>query len=197
MRILLFDNYDSFTYNLYNQLKMVRPDYEITVLRSRDKAVLVAEFDILVISPGPMTPEDVGVLPELFTNKIIPERIPVLGICLGLQFLAHYFGVQVGRSKQPLHGTAVAVEHQNQDLFQNIPSPFQVARYNSLEVQIDALSGSVLEILAIESTTSAVMGLKHKNLPFAGVQFHPESFLTEHGNSLIDNFFRIYVENRI
>ena len=197
MRILLFDNYDSFTYNLYNLLKMVRPSAEIAVLRNRNREVLNADFDVLVISPGPMTPADVGLLPALFEQRIIPRQIPVLGICLGLQFLTHYHQVPVERSTNPLHGSAVEIEHHAQKLFSGLPSPFKVARYNSLEVRPEKLVNSPLHMLAVEKDKGAVMGLEHATMPWVGVQFHPESFLTEHGHVLTDNFFKYYVENRI
>jgi anthranilate synthase/aminodeoxychorismate synthase-like glutamine amidotransferase len=192
-RVLIFDNYDSFTYNLYNLIKSTRSEYDYFILRNKDEKIFTTDFDVLVISPGPMRPANTGLLKELFQKIIIPNEIPVFGVCLGMQFIAEYFGENIVDSPNPLHGIRVPVLHHSTDIFHGIKSPLQTARYNSLEVNPNIKSKD-LKILAKEDQTESIMALKHINLPFVGVQFHPESFLTINGSQIIDNFFKEYVE---
>ncbi len=194
-KILIFDNYDSFTYNLYNLIKSVRPNYTYQILRNNNKQIFIYDFDVLIISPGPMTPDKTGLLKDLFIKKIIPDKIPTLGICLGLQFLGYFYNTLVTKSKQAKHGIAVNINHFNKNIFDKIPNNFKAARYNSLEIDINNINKTELEILATEQNQNSVMALKHKTLPFVGLQFHPESFLTQYGDIIINNFFKIYVGN--
>ncbi|NOR45893.1 MAG: aminodeoxychorismate/anthranilate synthase component II [Candidatus Delongbacteria bacterium] len=193
--ILLFDNYDSFTYNLYDLLKTVKPDYKIIVKRNKDRELFDIDFDMLVISPGPMTWEETGLLRELFKKKIIPEKIPTLGICLGMQFIAGYYGMSVAEVKEPAHGSQVKIIHSNDSLFNNIPIEFKAVRYNSLGIKKENTANNNIQYIAAEKGTGAIMALKHSTLPFVGLQYHPESFLSEYGKETINNFFEIYVEN--
>ena len=193
--ILLFDNYDSFTYNLYDLLKKARPGYNIIVKRNKDRDIFNIHFDILVISPGPMTWEETGLLRELFEEKIIPKQIPTLGICLGMQFLAEYYGITVDAVDKPVHGSQVEIEHSNDRLFENISTGFKSVRYNSLGIVNKDTANKDIQYIALEKDTGSVMALKHSILPFVGLQYHPESFLSEFGKETINNFFEIYVEN--
>ena len=195
MKVLVLDNYDSFTYNLTNQLKIVRPNYLFTVLRNRDPKILTTDFDVLVISPGPMTPDKTGLLHRLFEEKIIPQKVPVLGICLGMQFIGLYYNSTVEKSSQPIHGSTAEICHNGTGIFRNIKKSFKAARYNSLEIRAENIDKTKLTILALEKERDAVMALCHQELPLVGFQFHPESFLTEQGDKLINNFFCQYVEN--
>ncbi|MDC7221386.1 MAG: aminodeoxychorismate/anthranilate synthase component II [Spirochaetales bacterium] len=192
-KLLLLDNYDSFTHNLLHLLQMVRPDYKIVIMRNRDKNIYREKWDGIIVSPGPGTPEETGLLNDFFETVIIKEEIPYLGICLGMQFLAYFYGVTVDRT-QPYHGRTVNIEHDNKALFSDLPNPYKVMRYNSLGVKKDDLMGSPLEVLALEEDKNDVMALKHRTLPFLGVQFHPESFLTEQADRLINNFFEAYLD---
>ncbi len=198
MKILLLDNYDSFTYNLKSQLERYSSGSEIIVRRNRDESVLDLIFDCLVISPGPMTWRETGVLRELFKNRIVPEKIPVLGICLGMQFIAGYYGIEVDRIVNPVHGTAVEIRHTGSGLFKKIPDTFKAARYNSLGL-INIGQGETeknsLVFTSFEADSGTVMSLEHKTLPFAGFQFHTESFLTGIGDRIIGNFMEYYFEN--
>ena len=193
--ILLLDNYDSFTYNLYDLLKKVRADYNIIVKRNRDRSIFDINFDMMVISPGPMSWEETGLLGELFEYKIIPENIPTLGICLGMQFMAGYYGISVDKVNKPVHGSQVTIEHQSDTLFKDIPANFKAVRYNSLGINLPVKNNADIEYIAYEKETGAVMALKHDKYPFVGLQYHPESFLSEYGKEIINNFFEIYVEN--
>lgn len=199
MRILLLDNYDSFTYNLKAQLERCSYGSEVTVKRNSDESVFDPGFDCLVISPGPMTWKETGVLKSLFEKRIIPEKIPVLGICLGMQFLAGYYGLKVDRISNPVHGSAVEIIHSGGRLFNKIPATFTAARYNSLGLVnigpgIKEMNGLVFT--SFEKNTGIVMSLEHKELPFAGFQFHTESFLTNSGDELISNFMEMHFEDR-
>ena len=192
-KICIFDNYDSFTYNLYHLLHEVNVKAEYTIIRNRDRTVFDLDFDVLFISPGPMGPDQTGLLRELFITRIIPERIPAFGICLGMQFLASFFGGNIVKSSFPVHGRTVNVIHQGDDLFKGINKTFKAARYNSLEVI--TINHEVMRVLGREEETGMIMALSHKILPLAGVQFHPESFLARFSFKLIRNFFKLYVEN--
>jgi len=193
--ILLFDNYDSFTYNLYDLLKKVRPDYNIIVKRNKDRDIFSTDFDMLVISPGPMTWAETGLLRELFETKIIPEKIPVLGICLGMQFIAGYYGLNVDKVFNPIHGSQAEIKHSNDNLYKDIPTQFKSVRYNSLGIKDVNNFSDNIKFIAFEKGTGSIMALKHNKLPFVGLQYHPESFLSEYGEQTINNFFEMYVEN--
>ena len=188
MRLLLVDNYDSFTYNLYQYLgelgaetRVVRND-EITVERA-----LATGTDAIVISPGPGTPDQSGITLELIRRAA--GRFPLLGVCLGHQALGQAFGGRVVRAATLMHGKTSEVRHDGRTLFAGLPDPFTATRYHSLVVAPD----SVPECLEVSAWTDegTVMGLRHRELPLEGVQFHPESILTSSGKDLLANFLRL------
>ncbi len=187
MRVMLVDNYDSFTYNLYQLIGEVCGQPPTVVRNDTPWADLrFDEFDAAVISPGPGTPErdrDFGVSARV----ILDSGLPVLGVCLGHQGLCHLFGGQVGRAPEPMHGRVSAVRHTGVDIFAGIPSPFDVVRYHSLAAT--SLPDD-LEALAW-TDDGVVMGVRHRNLPLWGVQFHPESISSTYGHELLANFFAL------
>jgi len=183
MRVLVLDNYDSFTYNLVQYLGELGAEVE-TVRNDRASVdeLLASGYERCVVSPGPCTPDDAGITLELVRR--MPEAgVPTLGVCLGHQALAQAFGGKV-KLNPPVHGKATTIEHDGRTIFTGLPSPLTVGRYHSLVV--DAALPDCLE----ESARGGelVMGLRHRELPAEGVQFHPESVLTEQGRELLANF---------
>ena len=185
-RVLLVDNYDSFTFNLAQALGALGA--EVTVLRADDPALdaaLDAHPDRVVISPGPGRPEAAGRSSELV--RAAPERgIPTLGVCLGLQCAAVAFGAAVIRAPEPRHGKTSAVRHDGRGVFAGIPDPTVATRYHSLMVDASTLP-TALEVSA-RSDDGVVMGLRHRSLPLEAVQFHPESVLSTDGVAMLRNF---------
>jgi anthranilate synthase component 2 len=185
MHIFLLDNYDSFTYNLYQYLSelgatvTVRRNDEIEVDEIRELAP-----DKIVISPGPCTPAEAGISLPLIRE--LGVDIPILGVCLGHQAIGAAFGGRVLRAPEPVHGKLSPILHQGQGVFAGLPSPFDATRYHSLIVERASLPES-LEVTA-ETADGLVMGLRHRTLPIQGIQFHPESYTTEHGKQLLQNF---------
>ncbi|MFH1983523.1 MAG: aminodeoxychorismate/anthranilate synthase component II [Pseudomonadota bacterium] len=186
-RLLVIDNYDSFTYNLV-QMFLQYP-LDISVHRA-DKigleAVATAAADYLLVSPGPRDPQHAGISIPLIAR--FHRTLPILGVCLGMQSLNEAFGGKTVRAPLPMHGKTSQVHHDGGGLFTGLPSPFRAARYHSLAAATAA--GSPLTVTA-RSDDGVVMGLSHPDYPLHGVQFHPESFMTEHGFHLIDNFLRL------
>ena len=181
LRILLLDNYDSFTYNLYQYLcelgaavEVVRND-EITV-----EQIEARELDGIVISPGPSRPENAGVSLDVI-RRFGPE-MPILGVCLGHQSIGMVYGGEV-ITVEPVHGKKSAVDHRGQGLFEGLPTPVEAGRYHSLAVARDSMP-DVLEVTAT-SPDGLVMGLRHREHPVEGIQFHPESILTEDGMTML------------
>lgn len=181
-QLLLIDNYDSFTYNIVHALQSLNVDVKVVM---NDEAVDIdCNPDYLVISPGPGNPDESGLSLQLITRYA--GVIPILGVCLGHQCIGQLFGGKVVRAKAPVHGKTSLVHHNNQGLFKDIPSPFIAARYHSLVVERETLP-DCLEITA-ETEEGEIMGLRHKELPIEGVQFHPESVASEWGEHLFNNF---------
>jgi len=183
--ILVIDNYDSFTYNLVQYLGELGAE----VVVKRNDAVGVDEIRALrpsgvLISPGPGRPEEAGVSLELIA-KLGPET-PIFGVCLGHQSIAQHFGASVVRAERLMHGRTSQILHDGRGVFKNLPSPLTATRYHSLIVKRDTIPNE-LEITAW-TDQDEVMGIRHTGLPVEGVQFHPESFLTEHGHELIRNW---------
>ncbi len=183
MRVLVLDNYDSFTYNLVQYLGELGAQVETVRNDHADVADLLAGgYERCVVSPGPCTPADAGITLELVRR--MPEAgIPTLGVCLGHQALAQAFGGRV-RLNPPVHGKAATIEHDGRTIFRGLRSPLTVGRYHSLVV--DAELPDCLERSA--HAEGLVMGVRHRELPAEGVQFHPESILTEQGRELLANF---------
>jgi anthranilate synthase/aminodeoxychorismate synthase-like glutamine amidotransferase len=186
VRILVIDNYDSFTYNLVQYLGELGA--ELVVRRNDEVTVGEIERELrpekIVISPGPGTPAEAGVTLEVIEH--LAGRVPLLGVCLGHQAIGQVFGGRVVRAPAPVHGKPAEVEHDGRTLFANLPRPFSVGRYHSLVVERESLP-DCLEISA-ETADGLVMGLRHRELAVEGVQFHPESILTKAGMQLLDNF---------
>ncbi len=188
MNVLLLDNYDSFTYNLYQYLAelganvIVKRNDEIEVDDVRE-----LEIDRIVISPGPCTPAEAGISVPIIRELCV--EYPILGVCLGHQSIGAAFGGRVIRAPQLRHGKTSPITHHGQGIFAGLPSPFTATRYHSLIVEAESLP-SVLEATAW-SDDGLIMGLRHRTLPVEGVQFHPESIMTEHGKALLGNFLRI------
>ena len=188
--LLVIDNYDSFTYNLVQMF--MHYGLSITVFRSNRitlDQVADARPDYVLISPGPKDPRHAGISMALIGTFY--RTIPILGVCLGMQCINEVFGGRTVRAKQPMHGKTSPVIHDQMSLFAGLPSPFHVARYHSLAV-LPAPSALQTELVVTGRTTDGtIMGISHRRYPLHGVQFHPESFLTEHGFSLVENFLRL------
>lgn len=183
--LLMIDNYDSFTYNLVQYFSELGQD----VLVKRNDETTVAEIealqpDYLVISPGPCTPKEAGI-----SNVVIryfAGKVPLLGVCLGHQCMADVFGGRVKRAKQVMHGKTSLIQHNNKGVFKGLPMPLQVTRYHSLVVEMP--QDFELTAWFNDAEEQVVMGMRHRQLPLEGVQFHPESFMSEAGYRLLANF---------
>lgn len=183
--ILLIDNYDSFTYNLYqymgifeDDIKVVRND-KITIEEIKELAL-----DRIVLSPGPKSPKEAGICISVI--KEFYDKIPILGICLGHQCIGEAFGANVTYAKKIFHGKQSVISHKGDSIFTGIDTPIKVARYHSLAVQKESLP-DCLKILA-ETEDGEIMAMRHKDYPIVGLQFHPESIYTDHGKRMIENF---------
>jgi len=188
--LLMIDNYDSFTYNLVQYFGELGQEVQVV----RNDAIDVAGIEKLapshiVISPGPGTPDDAGVSLEIYAK--LADHIPILGVCLGHQALGQAFGGKVVRAGQIMHGKTSKVHHGGVGVFAGLPDPFEATRYHSLVVERDSLP-ACLEVTAwtedANGEVEAIMGVRHKTWRAEGVQFHPESILTQHGHALLKNF---------
>jgi para-aminobenzoate synthetase component 2 len=185
--ILVIDNYDSFTYNLVQYLGEMGEELAVY----RNDQLTVDELEALaperiIISPGPCTPNEAGISVE--TIRRLAGKTPILGVCLGHQSIGQAFGGEVVRAGRLMHGKTSPIQHDGRTIFRGLPSPFEATRYHSLLVRRETLP-DCLEISA-ETAEGEIMGLRHRDLPVEGVQFHPESVLTEHGKELLRNFVR-------
>lgn len=187
--LLVIDNYDSFTYNLVQYLGELGS--EMLIVRNDEVTVDAVENELkperILISPGPGTPDTAGI--SLAVIERFANSLPILGVCLGHQAIGQHFGGRVKRAPIPVHGKPVDILHDGRTIFREIPSPFAAGRYHSLIVERETMP-ECLEISA-ESPDGLVMGLRHRELPIEGVQFHPESILTEHGRKLLQNFLEL------
>jgi len=184
VRILVVDNYDSFVYNLVQYLGQLGA--EVTVRRNDEVDFSsLSNFDGILISPGPGTPEAAGQSIEL-VKYAVEHRTPLLGVCLGHQAIAVAFGATVSRAPELLHGKTSIVHHTNKGLLVDLPSPFTATRYHSLAIEPETLPAE-LEVTG-ETDSGVVMAIEHTSLPISGVQFHPESVLTEHGHQMLGNW---------
>ena len=186
--ILLLDNYDSFTYNIYQYMSELGA--EVKVIRN-DKISLSEIKDLnpekIVVSPGPCTPQKAGISNDVI--KTFGENIPVLGVCLGHQCIGESFGGIVMGAGEIMHGKTSLIHHDGKGVFLGIPSPFMAIRYHSLVIQSETLPDE-LEVSAW-TDNGIIMGVRHKSLPVEGIQFHPESIMTEYGKELLSNFLKI------
>lgn len=190
--ILMIDNYDSFTYNVVQYLGELKADVQVV----RNDEITLDEVATLapekiVISPGPCTPNEAGI--SVATIERFAGKIPILGICLGHQSIGQAFGGKVVRAREVMHGKTSPIYHNNTGVFRNLPNPFEATRYHSLVVERESLP-DCLELTAWTQTESGeideVMGFRHRELSVEGVQFHPESILTENGHDLLENFLK-------
>ena len=188
--LLMIDNYDSFTYNLVQYFGEL--GQAVKVIRNDDLSVsdiVALKPERIVISPGPCTPNEAGVSLEVLEK--LSGSVPILGVCLGHQSLGQAFGGKVIRAKTIMHGKTSLMHHKGQGVFSNLPSPFEATRYHSLVVEKESLP-DCLEITAwtenADGSFDEIMGLRHTTLPVQGVQFHPESILTQHGHAMLKNF---------
>ena len=183
--LLIIDNYDSFTYNLVQYFGEL--DQDVVVIRNDEKSVEDIDRlspDYLVISPGPCTPNEAGVSVQAVQH--FAGQIPVMGVCLGHQSIGQAFGGRVVHAQQLMHGKTSMIHHNNDGVFHDLPSPFQATRYHSLVLEQSSLPGC-FEITAW-TDDDEIMAIRHLDLAVEGVQFHPESILTQHGHSLLKNF---------
>lgn len=184
--ILVIDNYDSFVHNVTRYLRELGAEAEV----KRNDALSADRIDDdvkgIVISPGPCTPHEAGV--SLDVVRKLSGRLPILGICLGHQCIGEAFGGKVTRAKRPMHGEASAIRHQGDGVLKGLPDGFNAGRYHSLIVELD---GNEPLTVTARSEDGEIMGLEHKSHPTYGVQFHPESVLTEHGYDILRNFLKV------
>lgn len=186
MRILMIDNYDSFTYNLVQYLGELGA--ELIVVRNDELTVeqaLALQPDRIVISPGPCTPYEAGISIPLI--QAAAGKVPILGVCLGHQAIGAAFGGTIVRAQRPMHGKESPIRHTNAGVFRGLPNPLRAIRYHSLVIERASLP-DCLEITAESEDDHEIMGVRHKQYPIEGVQFHPESILSEAGKQLLKNF---------
>jgi anthranilate synthase component 2 len=188
--ILIIDNYDSFTYNLVQTIGALPGEHEMNVVRNDAKCVDELEAlkpTHLIVSPGPGTPNDAGISIELI--KRIAGKVPILGVCMGHQCIGQAFGGQVVHAPRLMHGKTSPIKHDEKGVFQGLSNPITATRYHSLTLDRATLPG-VFDVSAWTDDRDELMGIRHKTMPIEGVQFHPESFLTEEGSQLLANFLR-------
>jgi len=189
-KLLVIDNYDSFTYNLVQMFRQY--PLEIQVHRSDQidlQGVTALSPDYILISPGPKDPVNAGISMALIGAWY--KKVPILGVCLGMQCLNEVFGGLTVRSPLPLHGKTSAIFHRGYGVFKDLPTPFRAARYHSLVVQPEPAVLQDVLLVTARTEDQIIMGLSHRRYPLHGVQFHPESFLTDHGFRLIENFLAL------
>lgn len=187
--LLMIDNYDSFTYNLVQYLGELGEDVQVFRNDEIDLAKVAAlKPDHIVISPGPCTPNEAGISVPLIHE--FAGKIPMLGVCLGHQSIGQAFGGNIIHAKQLMHGKTSLIHHKNEGVFKDLPNPYTATRYHSLVIERETLP-DCLEITAW-TDDGEIMGVRHKTLPIEGVQFHPESILTEYGHELLSNFLKAY-----
>lgn len=190
--ILMIDNYDSFTYNIVQYLAELKADVSVY----RNDEITIADIEKMapekiVISPGPCTPNKAGV--SVDTIKTFAGKIPMLGICLGHQSIGQAFGGNIIRAKQVMHGKTSMMHHDDSGVFKGLSNPFEATRYHSLVID-QATLPDCLQVTAWtqneDGSLDEIMGIRHRELAIGGVQFHPESILTQHGHELLDNFLK-------
>jgi len=186
--IIIIDNYDSFTYNLVQQIGAFGERMEVF----RNDKVSIEEIeekmpDHIIISPGPCTPKEAGISNDIIKN--FSGKIPILGVCLGHQCIAYTYGADVVRARRLMHGKTSMIKHDGKTIYKGLSNPFVATRYHSLIVKEDTLP-DFLEVTA-RADDDEIMGIRHKEFPLEGVQFHPESFLTEEGPRLLKNFLAL------
>ena len=189
--LLLIDNYDSFTYNLVQRFGEIDPTLAVQV--HRNDRITLAEIDALapthlVISPGPCTPKEAGISNAVLTRYA--DRVPTLGVCLGHQCIGHSFGGEVVRNERVMHGKVSPVFHDGRGLFAGMSNPFDATRYHSLVIRRETWTNPDFEVTAW-TAEGEIMGVRHKVWPLHGVQFHPESFLTVEGPTILRNFLEL------
>jgi len=186
MRVLMLDNYDSFTFNLVQYLGELGADVDVVRNDAEDVALLLRRSpDAVVISPGPGEPEQAGVSVEL-VRACADGGVPLLGVCLGHQAIGVAFGARIARARSIMHGKVSKIEHDGRGVFEGIESPLEATRYHSLVID-EATCPDVLEVSA-RTADGEIMGVRHRALPIEGVQFHPESILTRSGKTLLGRF---------
>jgi anthranilate synthase component 2 len=194
--ILLIDNYDSFTYNLVQRIGEIDPSYEIEVHRNDEitlDQIAAKHPSHLIVSPGPCTPTEAGI--SVATIERFAGEIPILGVCLGHQSIGQATGGVIVRAKQLMHGKTDRIEHDGQGLFAGLPNPLTATRYHSLVIRPDTLRSDfiVSAWAAAPDGSREIMAIRHEKWPLYGLQFHPESFLTEHGHDLLRKFLETRV----
>lgn len=191
--LLMIDNYDSFVYNLVRYFEELGE--EVIVYRNdkiKIEDIKKMNLDGIVISPGPKSPKDAGLSLEIIDK--FKGKLPILGICLGHQCIGHYFGADVIKGKEPVHGKIFYIKHNNEDIFKEVKNPLRVTRYHSLIVNKESINDEL--VVTSETDDGIVMGIKHKNYEIYGVQFHPEAEMTEEGHKILKNFIDITKKNK-
>lgn len=192
--ILLIDNYDSFTYNLVQRLGEINAQLEIQVHRNDQidlETIARLKPTHIIVSPGPCTPSEAGI--SVACIQRFMRELPILGVCLGHQSIGQATGGVIVRAKQLMHGKTDSIHHDGEGLFAGLPSPLTATRYHSLVIRPDTLSPDFIisAWAAAPDGSQEIMAVRHKTLPLWGVQFHPESFLTEHGHAMLANFLKL------
>lgn len=189
--IVMIDNYDSFTYNLVQRLGEVARQSETTVFRNDQVTIEQIEQlqpQRIIISPGPCTPREAGISNDVIRH--FAGKVPLLGVCLGHQCIGYAFGAKVVRAGRLMHGKTSEISHDGRTVFQGVENPFTATRYHSLMVERESLPPE-FEVTAETTDQKELMGIRHKDLPIEGLQFHPESFLTDAGYRILENFAKM------
>lgn len=190
---MLIDNYDSFTYNLVQRIGELDRNRQMTVYRNDQVTIDQIESDKpthIIVSPGPCTPKEAGISVNVI--KHFAGKVPIFGVCLGHQSIGYAFGAEIVRADRLMHGKTSQIQHDGRSIFADMPNPFTATRYHSLVIKPSTLSQD-FEVTArtVDSPDNEIMAVRHKTMPIEGVQFHPESFLTEKGHTLIANFLKM------
>jgi anthranilate synthase/aminodeoxychorismate synthase-like glutamine amidotransferase len=189
LRVVVIDNYDSFTYNLVHYVGELGAEPVVFLNDVPLREIIEANPDKIIISPGPGTPKDAGISLEVI--KRFGRDVPILGVCLGHQSVACAFGGRIVPARRLMHGKVSKIRHDGSALFRGVPNPFEATRYHSLAVDRNSLPGCLRVTAVTADEDREIMGLQHEEYPIFGVQFHPESILTPHGKTIVKNFLEM------